>query len=144
MLPTCIWVATDSFVTDGSLAQAIAEDLESSAATPLHEAAARIGLLDDDLLPGGLSARIIDGGANLSGGQRLRIALARAQVSERPVIADEPTAKLDPATAKAVRGALLDMAKSRLVIVASHDPALIALADRGIALHAAPSLETAA
>jgi ATP-binding cassette subfamily C protein len=101
-------------------------------------------LLDDDLLPGGLSARIIDGGANLSGGQRLRIALARAQVSERPVIADEPTAKLDPATAKAVRGALLDMAKSRLVIVASHDPALIALADRGIALHAAPSLETAA
>ncbi|MCT4496111.1 ABC transporter, partial [Bosea minatitlanensis] len=68
----------------------------------------------------------------------------RALLSRRIVVADEPTAKLDAATAAAVRRALGDMAKTRLVIVASHDPALIALADRNVALGATPRLETAA
>lgn len=140
----CVWIASDSFVDGSTLAEAITEGLEAPNAIRLHEAAASIGLLDDALLPGGLSARIVDGGTNLSGGQRLRIALARALASNRAVIADEPTAKLDPATAEAVRRALLDMARNQLVIVASHDPALIALADRDIALSVAPCLETAA
>ncbi|MGF7053119.1 ATP-binding cassette subfamily C protein [Bosea sp. OAE752] len=140
----CVWVATDSFVATGTLAEAIGNGLDAPCPTRLRAAAASVGLLDDALLPGGLAARIGEGGANLSGGQRLRIALARALVSQRTVIADEPTAKLDPATADAVRRALLDMANSRLVIVASHDPELIALADRRIALDATASLEEAA
>lgn len=140
----CIWIATDSFVANGSLAEVIGEAREAPCPTRLREAAARIGLLDDALLPGGLEARIVDGGANLSGGQRLRIALARALTGKGTVIADEPTAKLDPVTAEAVRRALLDMANSRLVIVASHDPALIALADRQLALRFGTSLEVAA
>ncbi|WP_081925416.1 ATP-binding cassette domain-containing protein [Bosea sp. UNC402CLCol] len=141
----CVWVATDSFVATGTLAEAIGNNgLDAPCPTRLRAAAASVGLLDDALLPGGLAARIGEGGANLSGGQRLRIALARALVSQRTVIADEPTAKLDPATADAVRRALLDMANSRLVIVASHDPELIALADRRIALDATASLEEAA
>ncbi|MGO4287094.1 ATP-binding cassette domain-containing protein, partial [Bosea sp. TAB14] len=140
----CVWIATDSFVATGTLAEAIGNGLDAPCPTRQREAAACIGLLDDALLPGGLVARIGEGGANLSGGQRLRIALARALVSQRTVIADEPTAKLDPATADAVRRALLDMANSRLVIVASHDPELIALADRRIALDATASLEEAA
>ncbi|WP_449255822.1 ABC transporter transmembrane domain-containing protein [Bosea sp. (in: a-proteobacteria)] len=140
----CVWVATDSPVAGGTLADALRDGSGPACPTRLREAAARIGLLDDALLPGGLDARIRAGGANLSGGQRLRIALGRALLSRRMVVADEPTAKLDAATAAAVRRALGDMAKTRLVVVASHDPALIALADRNVALGATPRLETAA
>lgn len=139
-----IWVATDSFVRGGSLAEAVAQGLEEPCPTRLRESVRRVGLLDDRLLPGGLSARIADGGSNLSGGQRLRVALARALASRRDVIADEPTAKLDPETAAAIRQALREMARTRLVVVASHDPELIALADRQIALDSPVLAEAAA
>ncbi len=107
-------------------------------------AAGAVGLLDDGLLAGGLDAHLDMGGANLSGGQRLRIAVARAALSERSVIADEPTAKLDPATARAVRQALVEMAGSRLVVAATHDPELAALAGRVIDLDVLEKREPAA
>lgn len=140
----CVWVATDSFVAGGSLAEAMAAGVATPDADRLKQAAAHIGLLDDTLLPGGLSARIEPGGANLSGGQRLRIAVARALLGDGTVVADEPTAKLDPRTAQAVRLALREIAERRLVILASHDPALVALADRRIDLSTARMPETVA
>ena len=66
-------------------------------------------------------------GSGLSGGERRRIGLVRAIASGRPVLLlDEPTADLDPATAAQVIALLKDVARSRLVIAATHDPALIA------------------
>ncbi|WP_236638425.1 ABC transporter ATP-binding protein [Mangrovicoccus ximenensis] len=51
------------------------------------------------------------------------------------IIADEPTADLDAETAAVVTAALRDLAaEGRTVIAASHDPALIAAADREVAL----------
>lgn len=68
-------------------------------------------------------------GSGLSGGERRRIGLVRAIASERPVLLlDEPTADLDPETAAKVIALLQDTAGSRLVIAATHDPALIACA----------------
>ena len=68
-------------------------------------------------------------GSGLSGGERRRIGLVRAIGSERPVLLlDEPTADLDPETAAKVIALLQDTARSRLVIAATHDPALIACA----------------
>lgn len=76
------------------------------------------------------------GGANLSGGQRLRVAVARALHGDRAVLADEPTAKLDAASAQRVRAALRAIADQRLVVVATHDEALAGLADRTVRLDA--------
>src|SRR6185295_2715611 len=91
------------------------------------------------VLPQGLQAATGDGGAFLSGGQRMRIGLARALLGDGPIFADEPTAKLDPATAARVRLALAEAARTRLVLVATHDPALVALAERVVDLDAGAS-----
>jgi len=138
------WIATDAYVPEGTLADAIAWNVGDVAPERILLAAGSVGLLDDELLPGGLAAHVDEGGANLSGGQRLRIAVARAALTGRAVIADEPTAKLDPATAASIRRVISDMSRSRLVVVATHDEALAALADRAIVLADNEHLEEAA
>jgi ABC-type transport system involved in cytochrome bd biosynthesis fused ATPase/permease subunit len=124
----CDWISTEIYVPAGTLADAIGWNRGDDRAA-LWRAAKRVGLIDETLLPGGLDASIAEGGANLSGGQRMRIGSARILLSDGVVLADEPTAKLDAETAKLVREVLSEVASARLVIVATHDKALIAAAD---------------
>jgi ATP-binding cassette subfamily C protein len=126
----CDWISTDIYVPAGTLGEAVAWNRGKHERAMLKAAAGHVGLLDERLLPGGLDARIAEGGDNLSGGQRMRIGIARIMLSGGVVLADEPTAKLDPQTAKLVRQVLTDMAKGRLVIVATHDERLIEAASR--------------
>lgn len=70
---------------------------------------------------------------SFSGGERQRIAVARALATEPPVIlADEPTASLDRKTADALIADLLGGARQagRTLIAVSHDAALIDACDR--------------
>ncbi|RUW34795.1 ATP-binding cassette domain-containing protein, partial [Mesorhizobium sp. M1E.F.Ca.ET.041.01.1.1] len=138
------WVSTDSYVPEGTLGEAIAWNAGAVTRDRLEDAACVIGLLDDALLPGGLDARLDKGGANLSGGQRLRIAVARATLAGRAVLADEPTAKLDRETAEAVRRTLLAISRSRLVVLATHDRDLAAVADITVDLTQNDAVEVAA
>ena len=73
-----------------------------------------------------------EGGLGLSGGERVRLALARAMA--RPgadlLLADEPTAHLDPVTAAQVTEALLAHARGRTLLIATHDAALAQRMDR--------------
>jgi ATP-binding cassette subfamily C protein len=126
----CVWMATDIYVPAGTLADAVAWNCTGVTRVALQRAVDSVGLNDEVLLPGGLDARIAEGGANLSGGQRMRVGIARILVSSGVVLADEPTAKLDPATATLIRQVLTEVAKRRLVIVATHDERLIEVADR--------------
>jgi len=92
-------------------------------------------------LPGGLDARLGETGAGVSGGEARRLMVARAFASRAEVLlADEPTADLDPAAAAAVvRGLRRLTARGVTVIVATHDPALIAAMDRALPLAPSPA-----
>ncbi|MEU5692988.1 ATP-binding cassette domain-containing protein [Actinosynnema sp. NPDC020468] len=67
----------------------------------------------------------------LSGGQQQRLAFGCALARESAVVlADEPTSQLDAASADLVLETVADLARRGVpVVVASHDPRLIALAD---------------
>ncbi len=101
----------------------------------LH-AAIRTAALDQVLAERG-NTIIGDGGLGLSGGEALRLTLARAAANPhcRLVLADEPTAHLDADTAHFVRQGLLNLAaRGATLVVATHDPLLAALMDRTVSL----------
>lgn len=77
-----------------------------------------------------------EGGAGLSGGEALRLAIARAAAVQGAglVLADEPTAHLDRATAGEITDMLLEIAQGRTLIVATHDPVLASRMDRIVML----------
>ncbi|MDR9763011.1 thiol reductant ABC exporter subunit CydD [Rhizobium redzepovicii] len=79
-----------------------------------------------------------EGGIGLSGGEALRLAIARAACNPhlRIILADEPTAHLDAATAAEVTESLLSLARGRTLIVATHDPRLAARMQRSIRIDA--------
>ncbi|HVX09691.1 MAG TPA: ABC transporter ATP-binding protein [Pirellulales bacterium] len=82
------------------------------------------------LEPLGLAERQFDRAAVLSGGEQQRVALARALITTPDVLfADEPTNQLDERSADAVLDAFRTLlAAGRTLVVATHDPRLLALA----------------
>lgn len=84
-------------------------------------------------LPDGLATQIGDNGIRLSGGQRQRIALARALFRDPPIyIFDEATSMYDLEGEAAFVEACIEGMKGRTVIIITHRPASLALADRVI------------
>ena len=69
-----------------------------------------------------------EGGSGLSGGEAVRLALARVAAHPQAglLLVDEPTAHLDSDTAQRVTDALLQLAVGKTLIVATHDPVLAA------------------
>ena len=86
-----------------------------------------------------------EGGSGLSGGEVARLALARLAVHSDAdlLLVDEPTAHLDTETAERVADALIELARGKTLIAATHDPVLAARLHRVIRLDAVPAKEAA-
>jgi ATP-binding cassette subfamily C protein CydD len=96
-------------------------------------AAARAAHADEFIRqrPAGYRSRLSERGADLSAGQRQRIAVARAYLKDAPVVLlDEPTARLDLRSEAALTASAGEVLRGRTAIMVAHRPALLAAADR--------------
>ena len=83
----------------------------------------------------GYDLKLADRGEGLSGGQRQSIAVARALAGRPPIVLlDEPTSAMDAQTEGALIQRLQEELKGRTVILITHRPPLLALAQRIILL----------
>jgi len=92
----------------------------------------RLGLADRFV---DLDRQIDRGGSDLSGGERRRLALARAIV-RRPalLVLDEVTSQLDSASERLVRDLVEEVAEHTAVLIATHDAATLSLATNRLEL----------
>jgi putative ABC transport system ATP-binding protein len=85
----------------------------------------------------GLADRMHHMPAQLSFGQMQRVGIARA-IANRPklLLADEPTASLEPGLALSIAGLLIDCAREEgaALVLASHDPAILDLMQERVSL----------
>ncbi len=103
--------------------------------TPPAERARRVAEVLDRV---GLLEHAAQRPYELSGGQQQRVGIARALVAApRVLLADEPTGQLDSATALRVMDLLRELVHTQRVaaVVTTHDPELVARADRVVDLH---------
>ncbi len=99
---------------------------------PVADRERRVALLLDLV---GLAGHADHRPNEMSGGQMQRVAIARALAgSPRLLIADEPTGQLDTESGLAVMALIRGVveAEGMTAIVATHDPVMIALADRAV------------
>jgi ATP-binding cassette subfamily C protein CydCD len=83
-----------------------------------------------DTLPDGLGTWLGDGHAQVSGGERARLGVARALLShQRVLVLDEPVAHLDHATAEALATEVLTGPRDRSVVWITHAPVGLDLVD---------------
>jgi len=91
-----------------------------------------------DTLPEGMQTRLGDGGAEVSGGERARLGIARSVLADQPVLVlDEPVAHLDSATARALAEEVLgdgEQPDDRSVVWITHDPVGLEHVDRTVEL----------
>ncbi|MCR4726979.1 MAG: ABC transporter ATP-binding protein/permease [Clostridia bacterium] len=72
-------------------------------------------------LPNGYETIVGEGGASLSGGEKQRIAIARAIMKDAPIIIlDEATANVDPENEKELTEAIENLTKQKTIIMIAH------------------------
>jgi ATP-binding cassette, subfamily C, bacterial CydD len=137
------WVPQSPYLFAGTIAENIALG-EPDASPAAIRRAARLAGAESFIsaLALGFDTRLGERALGLSAGQRQRIALARAFLRDAPlVLLDEPTAHLDPATAREIMVTIDTLMAGRTVLLVTHGahhhiPAVLQL-DRGRLIPAA-------
>lgn len=116
----------------------VAENLEIAAAIAGTPRAKRAAQVDAAIERVGLTGRQAALGRLLSGGEKQRLAVARAVLSSpQLVLADEPTGNLDPDNASNVLDLFDEQASAGVaILLITHDDRIAAWADRTVLLHA--------
>ncbi|MGI3225992.1 thiol reductant ABC exporter subunit CydD [Streptomyces sp. GTA36] len=128
--------AQDAHLFDSSVRENLLLARKDATESALRDVLGRVRLLDwVDGLPDGLDTLIGEHGARMSGGQRQRLALARALLADFPVLVlDEPAEHLDLATADALTADLLAATEGRTTLLITHRLAGLEAVDEVIVL----------
>ena len=134
------WLPQRPVFVSGSIADNLRLAAPYADRDALLNALRRVALEERVLnLPDGLDTDLSEDGANLSAGERARLALARVVLADRPwVLLDEPTAHLDELTEQVILDTVAELGRTSSVVVVAHRPAIVAIADTVLEL-AAPS-----
>jgi ATP-binding cassette subfamily B protein len=135
-------VPQQSSVFSGTVAEAIA--FGRPASPEAIQAAARLANASGfiEALPDGYGSRVEERGANFSGGQLQRLAIARAVLGNPAVLLlDEATSALDAEAEEAVQRGLEQAMRGRTVVVIAHRLSTVQGADRILVLEAGRIVE---
>ena len=138
-------VLQENFLFRGSIRDNIAAARPGASLAEIA-AVARLAGADGfiDRLPHGYDTLIEENGANFSGGQRQRLAIARALLpNPRLLIFDEATSALDPESEAAVQDNLAAIANGRTLVIVSHRLTSLIAADTILVLEQGSVLDFA-
>lgn len=130
-------VAQFTLLLNGSVAENIGWGKALASREEIERAAVAAGAHDFILkLPDGYETIIGDQGLKLSGGQRQKVSLARALLKDPPIlILDEATSMLDPTSENEFLRDCRELFDQRTVILITHRPASLSIADRILLLN---------
>ena len=116
------YVAQDNYLFDMSVKENIRLGRAGATDEEVINAAKASGCHDFIMgLENGYDTVIGEGGASLSGGEKQRIAIARAIMKNAPIIIlDEATANVDPENEKELTGAVENLTKHKTIIMIAH------------------------
>jgi ABC-type multidrug transport system fused ATPase/permease subunit len=127
-------VSQHTLLVNGSIAENILYGCPSGSAATMQRAAA-LARADEfiEALPAGYDTIVGEQGIRLSGGQRQRLSLARTLLTDPPILVlDEATAMFDPPAEAEFLEQCRALLGEKTVILITHRPASLALADRQI------------
>ncbi|WP_367847119.1 thiol reductant ABC exporter subunit CydD [Rhodoferax sp. WC2427] len=130
------WIGQKPHIFAGSVQDHLVLGRSDVASTEVRAALQQAGL--GRVAQAGVGVALGEGGTGLSGGEQVRLALARMVLHADAdlLLVDEPTAHLDTETAQGVVDALLQFAQGKTLIAATHDPVLAARMHRVVQLDA--------
>jgi thiol reductant ABC exporter CydC subunit len=115
-------VSQDAHVFDNTLEENLRLAKRDATAEQIDDALTAVRLLEwTRELPLGLATEVGERGARMSGGQRQRLAIARALLADFPLLVlDEPGEHLDTLTADAIISDLLAVTRDRATLLITH------------------------
>ena len=125
-------VAQHTLLLNGSIAENIAYGRYEASKEDIERAARAAGAHEFIMqMPDGYDTTIGDQGMRISGGQRQRLSLARTLLTDPPIlILDEATAMYDPQGEEDFIDSCRGLLEERTVILITHRPTSVALANR--------------
>lgn len=124
------YVSHQSYLFKGTVQENLLMAKPEADDDTLWQALEQVNLADFLRSEQGLDTALLERGANFSGGQRQRLALARARLHDSPVyIFDEATSNIDVESENEIMAQIHALAKTKTVIVISHRLANVCDAD---------------
>lgn len=126
------YVTQETVIFNDTIFENIAFVKENATLSEVKEAC-RKASIDEwiESLSEGYNTKAMELGEALSGGEKQRIALARAFLHDAPFfLLDEPTSNLDSLNEAVILNSLKEEAKKKTILIVSHRPSTLAIADK--------------